>query len=113
MIGRAGGPNLTRSEAEVRFLALIRRAGLPDPETNAAVGDLEIDFLWRDHRLAVEVDGFRHHGTRPRFESDRRRAARLAALGIQVVPLSWRQIVDRELATAVQIGPALVQSRRG
>lgn len=105
-----GGPALTRSEAEARFLALIRRAGLPAPETNVSVGRYEIDFLWRSAGIAVEVDGFRHHSSRPRFEGDRSRDAWLLAAGITVVRLSWRQIVHEAMATAVQVGQALARA---
>ena len=112
IVERAGGPALTRSEAERRFLSLVRRARLPTPRANVRVDEYEIDFFWPDHDLAVEVDGYRYHGSRVRFESDRQRASRLAALGIQVVPLTWRQIVTDELATAVQLGQALARARR-
>lgn len=112
VLGRVGGPQLTRSAAERRFLALIRRARLPIPRTNARVGEYEVDFLWPDHDLAVEVDGYRFHGSRVRFESDRRRGSQLAALGLQVVSLTWRQIVDDEVATAVELSQALTRARR-
>ncbi|MEJ2186752.1 MAG: type IV toxin-antitoxin system AbiEi family antitoxin domain-containing protein [Gemmatimonadota bacterium] len=107
----AGGPAVVRSELEGAFLDLAREAGLPPPEANAAVGGYELDFLWRDLGIAVEVDGYRYHGTRSRFEADRRRTTRLAALGIQVIPLTWRQVVDDRLATAVLIGNALLRAR--
>ena len=111
ILRHAGGPSLTRSEAEARFLSLVRRSRLPAPSTNVTVDAYEIDFLWPDHGVAVEVDGYRYHASRPSFEADRRRASRLAALGIQVVPLTWRQIVDEELATAVQLGQALLHAQ--
>ncbi len=105
-----GGPALTRSEAEARTLALLREAGLPPPETNVRVGPYELDVFWRTAGIAVEVDGFAHHATRPRFEGDRRRDAWLAASGITVIRLSWRQITERRTATAVQVGQALAQA---
>lgn len=107
-----GAPALTRSEAEERFLGLVRDAGLPAPETNVRIGRYEIDFLWRDHGIAVEVDGYRHHSTRPRFEGDRRKDARLMAAGIHVLRLTWRQITRESLATAVQVGQALARARK-
>lgn len=111
VLEQTGGPALTRSEAEVRFLRLVREARLPTPETNAPVGVHEVDFLWRAQGIAVEVDGYAFHSSRPRFESDRRRAAHLAARGIQVIPLTWKQIVDEGTATAVQVGQALLRAR--
>jgi hypothetical protein len=57
---------LTRSQAEERFLALVRAAQLPMPEVNVRIGPIEVDFLWRQERLVVEVDGFRFHASRAR-----------------------------------------------
>jgi hypothetical protein len=82
-----GRPAFTRSAAEERFLALIRKGGLPSPETNVPVGGTEVDFLWRSERVVVEVDGFAYHSSRRAFESDRRRDARLASLGLRIVRL--------------------------
>jgi hypothetical protein len=58
LLDRTHGPALTRSEAEERFLALVRAGDLSPPETNVRVGRHEVDFLWRPARLVVEVDGF-------------------------------------------------------
>jgi very-short-patch-repair endonuclease/predicted transcriptional regulator of viral defense system len=103
-------PALTESQAEEEFLALAREAELPDPKVNAAVGPYRLDFYWPDHHIAVEVDGFRHHGVRPRFEGDRQRTARLAAMGIQVIPVTWSQLTGQRVATAVRIGKALLRA---
>lgn len=110
VLHQAGGPALTRSEAEKRLLTLLRRAGLPIPEMNARVGNYEVDCLWVDLSLAVEVDGYRFHRSRPTFEEDRRKATFLAARGIQVIRVTWRQIVDDELTTAVRIAEVLVRA---
>ncbi len=103
----AGGPALTRSEAEALFLELIRVEHLPIPEVNSEVAGCEIDFFWPRERFAVEIDGFRWHSSRPSFERDRRRTVHLAAAGIQVVRLTWRQVVDDRKETADQLRTAL------
>jgi hypothetical protein len=54
VLERAGGPKLTRSEAERVLLIAVRKAGLPEPEVNATVCGYEVDFLWRGKRLVVE-----------------------------------------------------------
>lgn len=107
LLGSRDRPVFTRSEAESRFLALLREAGLPKPQVNVSLGPYEIDFLWRGRGVAVEVDGFRFHSSRARFEGDRRKDAWLLARGIKVIRLSWRQLTDEGLATAVQVGQAL------
>lgn len=76
-------PDVTRSELERMFISLCRRHRFPQPEVNARVGPYEVDFLWRDRRLIVETDGFRHHGNRAAFESDRGRDAFLQSRGIE------------------------------
>lgn len=111
VLKRHGGPAFTRSEAEVRFLGLLRKAHLPAAEVNVRVAGFELDFFWRAERIAVEVDGYRFHGSRSSFERDRRRSTRLAAQGIQVIPLTWKQIAEDEVATAVQLGQALMSAR--
>jgi very-short-patch-repair endonuclease len=91
-------PALTRSEAERRFLELIRAARLPEPEANVRVGGYEVDFLWRDEKLIVEVDGYAFHSSRSSFERDRRKDQELSAAGYRVVRITWRQITDEGAA---------------
>ena len=111
VLERVGGPALPESEAEEIFLRdVVRDGDLPTPRTNVRVGDYRLDFFWEEFGVAVEIDGFRWHGNRPRFNSDRRRITRLAAAGIQVIPIAWSQIVDEPTATAVQIGKALLRA---
>lgn len=107
LIRDLGGPALTRSEAESRFLDLVRSSGLPPALVNVVVGGYEVDFLWPSAGIAVEVDGFAFHSSRRRFESDHRRDTRLAAAGIQVIRITWRQIVDAPTRTMVDVGRAL------
>ncbi len=109
-----GDRTFTRSEAEARCLALLRNAGLPRPHTNVPVGPFELDLFWPDANVAVEVDGWAFHGSRPRFENDRRKDAWLRGRGIEVVRLTWRQITREPVAAAVQVGQALAlaQARR-
>lgn len=84
-------PVITRSEAEERFLALVDRGGLPRPSANAWIpledgSGYRPDFLWREARLVVEIDGRTYHAKRQAFVSDRRRDRRLALAGFE----TWR-----------------------
>jgi very-short-patch-repair endonuclease len=105
-----GSPALTRSEAEERFLALIRRGKLPTPEANVLLGGHELDFLWRSEGIAVEVDGFAFHSSRSQFERDRRRDAELLAGGIQVIRVTWRQIETEPYAVLACLAQALARA---
>jgi very-short-patch-repair endonuclease len=88
--GSIGGA--TRSELEQRFLAVCRRHRVPQPAVNVKVDRFEVDFLWHDQRLVVEVDGWGSHRSRSAFEQDRARDARLAFLGYRVVRFTWERI---------------------
>jgi very-short-patch-repair endonuclease len=94
LVRREGGPAFTRSEAEVRLVALIRRAGLPPPEHNVQMAGHEVDLLWREEALVVEIDGYAYHSGRAAFERDRARDADLMAAGLRVLRITWRQLTD-------------------
>ena len=104
-------PAHTRSEAEERLLALIARGGLPRPEVNVRVAGYEVDFLWRAAGVVVEVDGFAYHGSRTRFEADRRRDGDLSAAGLRVLRFTWRQIVEEPEVTLVTLAQVLAMGR--
>lgn len=108
LLKRQGGPTLTRSEAEERFLALIRAAELPEPEINVRISGYEVDFLWRAQKLVVEIDGFRFHSTRRAFEQDRRKDAVLSAAGLATMRVTWRQLVDEAYAVVARLAQALL-----
>jgi very-short-patch-repair endonuclease len=106
-----GGPAPTRSDAERRMMRLVRAAELPVPRVNSRLGRYEVDFLWPKQRLVVEVDSFRFHSPRARFERDRARDAALAAAGYTVIRVTWRQLVDAPEAVAARIAAALAVRR--
>jgi very-short-patch-repair endonuclease len=107
LLARSEEPAITRSEAEERFLSLTREACLPAPEVNAQVGSHLVDFLWRECRLVVEVDGYRFHSSRTAFERDRRRDADLSAAGYRVLRFTWRQLVEEPVAVIARLAQAL------
>jgi very-short-patch-repair endonuclease len=74
------------------MLALLRRAGVTGYPTNAKIHGYEVDLLWREHNLAVEIDGYDGHSGRIAFERDRLKRATLIAHGITVMPVTGRQI---------------------
>jgi very-short-patch-repair endonuclease len=107
----AGGPALTRSEAEARFLDLVRRGALPRPAANVMVEGVEVDFIWRDRRLVAEIDGFAYHTGRAAFERDRRRDGVLAAAGYRVIRVTWRQLTTAPEEVLVLVARALFDPR--
>jgi very-short-patch-repair endonuclease len=106
------GPHatVTRSWAEERLLALVRAAGLPEPLVNARVAGYEVDFYWPHARVAVEVDGFQFHSTRPRLERDRRKDDDLRDAGIAALRVTYRQLERAGVAAVVRIGQAIARA---
>lgn len=80
-------PALTRSDLELAFLPIWRRAGVPRPLVNHAVAvpsrksPLLVDFAWPGIRMVVEADSQRFHGDWQRAEADRERDQLLALAG--------------------------------
>jgi hypothetical protein len=78
---------LTRSELERRALRLV---GRPAPEMNVRLHGYEVDMLWRDAGLVVELDGSAYHDP----ERDTRKTNNLMARGWTVLRFTWRQVVN-------------------
>lgn len=104
-------PAMTRSDAERRFRDLMRRSGMPMPLASARVAGFEVDALWADERVIVEVDGFAFHRSRQAFERDRRKAGVLEASGFRVLRVSWRQIVEAPETVVASVATALARGR--
>lgn len=110
MLERQIGPTLTRSEAEERFLALVRAARLPAPRVNARAHGYELDFYWPAARMVVEIDGYAFHSTHRAFEADHRKDADLRAAGLTVLRFTWRQLIEDATAVIVEVAQALVRA---
>jgi len=89
-----GGPRRTRSLAEREMLRLLRRAGFHGYELNSRIHGFELDVLWRELDFAVEIDGYEAHSGRLAFERDRLKVAALKARGLEVMPVTVRQLRD-------------------
>ena len=89
---RTYDPAPTRSKLERDFLRLCRQHGIPRPEVNAYIEGYVVDFVWRERRLIVEVDGYKHHRSRSKFESDRERDVVLSTRGWRTRRFTWRQM---------------------
>ena len=107
-------PAITRSEAEKRFLALLRAAQLPTPRTNVPLHGYNADCYWPALGVVVEVQSHRFHSGRAAIERDARKCAKLTAAGLTVVYVTWRQMVEEPYAVVARVAQvlALAQARR-
>jgi very-short-patch-repair endonuclease len=98
---------ITKKELERRFKGLLRASDLPQPRHNAplAIGGrfFEVDCLWAERRLVVELDGRAVHGTPRAFERDRERDRLLVADGWRVVRITWLQLRDEAPAVLADL----------
>lgn len=107
LLNQSGGPRRTRSWGERRLLSLIRDAGLPVPLTNRLLLGFQVDAVWPDLKLVVEVDGHEFHGDRDSFENDRARDAALVAAGYRVIRFTATQLDEQPLVVLGQLAAAL------
>ena len=63
----------TDSDLERDFLRLLRKHGLPDPQTQQRFACGRVDFYWPNLNLVVETDGTAYHRTPSQQIRDRRR----------------------------------------
>jgi very-short-patch-repair endonuclease len=104
---RAIGRHVTKQELELRFLALLDAHGIERPRINAKIHlepePKEVDCLWPEPSVVVELDGYATHGTRRAFEEDRARDRALVVAGYRVVRITWRQLQEEAPALARQL----------
>ena len=97
-------PGVPKNVFEDAFLAFLDRHGLPRPEINvwlkAGTKWYEVDCLWREEHLIVELDGRAAHDTARSFESDRLKDRRLRVAGWDPIRVTWRQLHHQEAELA-------------
>ncbi len=103
----------TRSAAERRMRKLLAAAKLSLPLVNVPLLGYVADFLWSRERLIVEVDSYKFHGTRAKFEGDRRRDLVMTAAGYRVVRVTWRQMREEALFVVARIAQAIALASTG
>ena len=82
-----------RSELERRFLRLCRSHGLPKPDVNIVVEARRRDFVWPQHRLVVETDGYRWHSSRKAMRRDRARDRELMLAGWRPIRFTYEDVI--------------------
>ena len=113
LLAGGGGTTITRSEAERRFKRLIRDAGLPAPETNVPFGRYELDFLWRDEGLVVEIDGYTFHTGPNAFRRDREKDLAIKSADLELLRFTRDHVVHRrELVLAWVAGELRARRKR-
>jgi very-short-patch-repair endonuclease len=100
----------TASPLEERFAAFVVTYRLPPPQTNVLVGGDEVDVLWPEARLVVELDSWEFHAHRAAFEKDRDRDTDHLLAGYRTIRVTHRRLSDEPERLAAQIRALLIQS---
>ena len=95
------------SRLEVKLGRLLARSSLPPSEVQYRIGSYRVDRAWPAHRVAVEADGFQHHGKRLEWKRDRRRIAAIEAVRWRVVHVTWDDVTRQPTQTLDRIAFAL------
>lgn len=107
---------ITRSPLEVSFLRFLDAHGMRRPELNVPliIGDRRVlvDCLWREERIALELDGRPSHLRERTFDSDRARDLKLTGLGLKPLRVTAARFEDRA-ELAADLLAAGVPPRRG
>jgi very-short-patch-repair endonuclease len=102
----------TRSEFEEAFLELTREFGLPRPTLNTRVAGYEVDALFAEERVVVELDGWQYHRDRGIWEQDRRKDADLVAARFVPVHITWERMSEGPATEAARLRRIIDAQRR-
>jgi very-short-patch-repair endonuclease len=95
LLSARSGPAL-ESMLEAKVWRLLQRIRVPLPQrqhwVSLAGRRYRLDFAWPDLRVALECDGWEHHGRRSAFAPDRARFAEFAAAKWRVLPVTWHAV---------------------
>ena len=103
-----GDVHVTLSALESRFLELLRDEGLPLPITNRPAGGRRVDCRWPEHRLTIELDGYRFHNSRHSWEQDRRREREARARGDEFRRYSYDDVTADPTLMLAELRPLLL-----
>lgn len=95
------------SKLERAFIRLLKANKLPLPVTNRPKDGLFVDCRWPEHKLTVELDGYRYHRSRHSWQQDRNRERDAYARGDQFRRYTWQDVVERPDPTLDELGAVL------
>ncbi len=83
-----------RSEAERLLIRLLRAAKITGWKTNRRIAGYEVDVVFQDAKVAIEIDGFAFHSDPEAFQRDRNKQNAISLAGWQVLRFTWLDLVE-------------------
>jgi hypothetical protein len=88
--------NPTRSGLEDILIPWLRKHGLPIPILNTRVNGFEVDALFPEHHVILELDSWKYHKGHPQWLADRERDAHHLSFGYPTVRVTEDRLTDNE-----------------
>ncbi len=88
--------NPTRSGLEDTLIPWLTQHGLPIPRLNTHVNGYEVDALYPEHKVIVELDSWEYHHDHPTWLSDHERDAHHLSRGYPTVRITENRLTDHE-----------------
>lgn len=107
----SGDATVLLGRLERGFRAYLRAHGFPLPVTNREAGAHYVDCRWAEHRVTVELDGYRFHNSRHAWERDRERERAARGRGDEFRRFSWRDVFEDQTYMSVELIRMLPASR--
>ena len=101
----------TRSPLEDRFVRFLKRHDLPLPEFNQLIADHEVDAVYREQKLVIELDSRQFHSTAHAFENDRDRDADLLNAGFPTLRITDQRLKHHATIEAQRLEEILSRAR--
>jgi very-short-patch-repair endonuclease len=93
----------TKSDLEDDFTRFLKRHHLPLPERNQTIVGHEVDAVYRDHHLVIELDSRQFHATPHAFEQDRDRDADLLNAGFPTIRITHHRLTEHQAKEAKRL----------
>lgn len=92
LLASARAPSTQRSSLEERFHDFCVERRVPLPPTNVLVLGHEVDALWSEAKLIVELDSWEFHHHRAAFNRDRARDSALLVAGYRTIRVTHERL---------------------
>jgi very-short-patch-repair endonuclease len=97
----------SKSDLEDDFVRFLKHHHLPLPERNQTIAGHEVDAVYRDHHLVIELDSRQFHATPRAFEKDRDRDADLLNAGFPTIRITHHRLKHHAAREAARLGQIL------
>ena len=101
----------TKSYLEEDFVRFLKRHRLPLPEFNQHIAGHEVDAVYREQKLVIELDSRQFHTTTRAFEEDRDRDADILSAGFSTLRITDHRLKTHQAKEARRLN-TILRSRR-